>query len=183
MQISPMTWSDNIADFHAVVSIEFGELVYDGIVDWSDPSWKWNVYSDEQYERLTQKIENRFWNREISIIPPGLWKRQFIEKLNEIQPKYNILYNMLDQGINILQTDNEYFKGRDIYSDFPQTALNGQQDYASSGTDREYERVHDGDVLDNYLQFAREYDDVDVLMLNELEVLFSDLITVNLNGF
>lgn len=171
------------SEFHSVVTIQLGELIKAGVVDFSDDSWKWDAYSDEQYERLCKKIENRFYYREISIIPVGHWKREYLRKMNEIMPKYKLLYAKLDAGINILQDSNKYGKSRQIFSDFPETMLGDNSDYASNGNDREYEDIQDGATLDKIADFVERYNDVDVSILNEIETLFSCLLTVSMNGF
>lgn len=171
-------------EFHSAISIQLGELIEWGWVKWDDPTWHWDAYNDEQYERLCKKIEDRYWFREIGILPPGQWKREYLRKLNEIMPKYKILYKMIDDnGINIMQDGDEYHKERDVFSEFPQTRLAGDQDYASNGTDKEYEHLREGSTLDKLEQFARRYRDVDVMILDDLEVLFSSLSTVSLNGY
>lgn len=179
----PQQYDDYKRDFHAIVTITLGELINLGWVNWTEDSWKWDSYNDEQYARLCKKIENRFWTREIGILPPGEWKRTYIRKMNEIMPKYKLLYAALDSGIDILQDSDTYHKERNVFSDYPQTRLGGNQDYASSGTDREYETVIDGSPLDKIEQFADRYRDVDLMILEDLEVIFSSLVTVNINAF
>lgn len=170
-------------DFHAVVTIQLGELIEWGWIKWTDPTWKWDYYNIEQYHRVCKKIEDRFWAREIGILPPGQWKREYIRKMNEIMPKYKLLYREIDNGINFLQESDEYHKERNVFSEFPQTRLADNQDYASNGNDLEYEHVREGSPVDKIDYFANKYNDIDVLILNELEVLFSALVSVSLNGY
>lgn len=175
-----VTWD---RDFHAVVTVTLGELVYDGWIDWDDDSWHWDAYDDEQYNRLNEKIEARYWDREIGILPPGEWKRRFIGKLNEVMPKYKLLYDKVKDGLDIWQESDEYHKERSVDSEYPQTQLRGTEDYASSGGDMEYETIKDGDMLDKIRKFQQYYVDVDVMILDELEPLFSSLYSVSMNGF
>ena len=185
MVIEPMdrTCESTTPEFHQSATVSFGELLTYGFINWADPSWHWDAYDQEQYERVCNKINNRFFDRDISIVPPGAWKRQFLRKMNEIMPKYKLLYAKLEDGINIFQIEDNYYKGRDIISDFPQTMLSGtNQDYASMGTDTENERVIEGDVL-NAVEKFKAYDDVDVMILEDLDVLFSHLISFNVNGY
>lgn len=216
-------------DFHAVVTIQFGELVHDGLVDWNDPMWQWDKYSDEQYARLNQKIERHFWYREIGCLPLKRWNNEFIRKMNEIMPKYKIMYDILakdpdwllayhawgthnqdtvDVGTkddtHVVDTD-KWGKSRDIGSEFPQTLLSANSDYASDGSDREYEDLgketgssnqatrgtqdldyeyedfREGDYLKKYDDIMTKWRDVDLLILNELDSLFSHLLSVNVN--
>jgi hypothetical protein len=70
-----------------------------------------------------------------------------------------------------------------VFSDFPQTSLVGDsQDYASTGNDVEYERIKQMDPLE-LEDRLKNYNDVDLAIINEIEPLFSCLFTVNINGF
>lgn len=171
------------SDHHAVVTFTLRELVDDGLVDFSKAAWNFDAYDKAQRDRLYKKVRGRFDYREIGMLPYRRWQERFIAKLNEIMPKYKPLYKALDDGYTLLQNGSEYYKSRDIHSDFPQTMLSGEnQDYASSGTDHEHERIEQGGMLD-IAERLRYYDDVDVMILNELEVMFMPLMTVNMNGF
>lgn len=174
---------ERVPDWHAVETANFGELVEAGFIRLGTAEWEFDHYDDEQYERIIAKIQDRFWFREISCTPPGRWKREFIRKLNEIAPKYNLLYRQLENGLDPLQVENRYGKSRQIFSDFPETMLSGNSDYASSGNDREYEDIVEGDVANRVIDFASRYQDIDVLILNELETLFSPFISVSMNGW
>lgn len=174
-----IAWSD-YHEFHDADSVELGELVECGWFDLSSDDWAFPRYSDEQHERLSKKIVNRFWNRGISLLPPGIWKRAFLERMNEIMPKYLSLYRVLDESPTLLGAESEYYKARNIFSDFPQTQLSGNSDYASTGNDTEYERIRQLDILE-FARRLRDYKDVDALILDEIEDLFSCLVSVSLN--
>jgi hypothetical protein len=141
-----------------------------------DDSWRFDAYSDLQYTQLCRKFLNRFYDREVSIITPSRWKRAYLRKLNEIMPKYKLLYERVEQGVNPFQDGRERSKSRDIFSDFPETMLSGNSDYASTGNDREADVIHEGNAANLAVQFARTWNDVDVLILDELEhVLFTGI--------
>lgn len=143
-----------------------------------DESWRFDAYSDEQYTRLCTKFLNRYYDREVSITVPSRWKRAYLRKLNEIMPKYKLLYARVGQGLNPLQESRDREKSRDIFSDFPETMLSGNSDYASTGNDREADTMHEGGATDKAAQFAREYVDVDAMILDELErTLFTSILT------
>lgn len=168
-------------EYHDVVTVEFGELVEGGFIDLSDKeAWPWPMYSEEQDSRLREKISNHFWNREIGAVPPGIWKRQFLAKMNEIMPKYIFMYRTLAEDGNIAGHEGEWYKSRNIFSDFPQTQLGGNSDYASTGNDTEYERIRRADVLET-MERLKGYRDPDELILEDLEEVFSCLITVSIN--
>ncbi len=146
-----------------------------------DDSWRFDAYSPEQYERLCNKILHRYYDREVSIPLASRWKRTYLRKLNEIMPKYKVLYARVEEGLDPLQESRDKEKSRTIYSDFPQTMLSGNSDYASTGADAERDAVHEGAAVDMALSFAENWRDVDVMILDELEsTLFSSLINVSL---
>lgn len=181
--MEPIEISLGNSEFHSTATISLGELITDGWIDWDDDSWKWDYYDEDQYNRMCQKIEGRFWARDLGILPIANWKRRFISYMNEIMPKYKLMYDIVkDPNFNPLMTVDEYYKSRDIFSEFPQTSLGGKQDYASAGTDREYERSLEGDVLDKLSQLS-SFRDIDVMILDDLEVLFSSLYTFNINYY
>lgn len=175
--------SSGYHDFHAVVTIKLCELAEAGFFDLTRSDWDFGPkYSAEQHAQLCKKITDHYWYREIALVPPGIWKREFLRKLNEIMPKYMDWYKALDDGV-LVGTESEYYKSRNIFSDFPQTALQGNnQDYASTGNDVEYERIKQLDPLEmaNRLKL---YDDVDLAIINELESMFSCLLSINMNGY
>jgi hypothetical protein len=143
-------------------------------------TWNWPMYTDEQDTRVRSKIVSRFYNRGLGILPPGLWKRQFLEKMAEIMPKYILAYKVLDEATLGPGHESEYYKSRNIFSDFPQTQLSGNSDYASTGNDTEYERIRQADILDT-MDRLKDYRDVDVMILEDLEELFSCLVSVSVN--
>lgn len=158
------------------MTITLGEWYEMGFYDPSDDSWRFDAYDDAQYKRLCDKFLDRYYYREVSITLPARWKLAYLRKLNEIMPKYKLLYKRVEQGVNPLQEGRERAKSRDIFSEFPETMLSGNSDYASTGNDRESDMLREGNAADLLTQFAREWKDVDVLILDELEhVLFTGI--------
>lgn len=176
-------------DYHATYSIQLCELINDGWINFDDESWDFDSYQKEgvendreQRDRLWKKFMRRFYFREIGILPPGQWKWEVLRKLDEIMPKYKPLYKLLDEGQNIMQKYGEYGKSRNIYSEFPQTMLGANEDYASNGTDREHEEIYLGEWFEQ-VEKVKNYDDIDVMILKELETMFSAIYSVNINGY
>ena len=158
------------------MTITLGEWYEMGFYDPSDDSWRFDAYDDAQYKRLCEKFLDRYYYREVSIPLPARWKRAYLRKLNEIMPKYKLLYARVEQGVNPLQESREREKSRDIFSDFPETMLSGNSDYASTGNDRESDMLREGNAAELLTKFASDWKDVDVLILNELEhVLFTGI--------
>lgn len=169
-------------EFHDINTLCLGELWKDGWFDLTDPTWDFPKYNDEQHKRLCDKILNHYYMRDIGVLPLMQWKREFLRKLNEIMPKYIILYKKIDENPGNYNATDEYYKSRNVFSDYPQTQLSGNEDYATSGTDHQYERIHDGTILDLSSKLEA-YSDVDLQIVNELEPLFSCLMTLNINAW
>lgn len=179
--IPPYDMSDAPRDFHAVVTVTLGELITDKWVDWTDPSWHWDSYNDEQYTRVCEKFNNHFWDREIGVLPPGSWKREVLRKFNEIMPKYKLVYQALENGVDILQDSDTYGKNRNVFSDFPATQIAPQnQDYASNATDNQFETIVQGNFLEKWKKI-KDYNDIDLMIINDMDSLFSCFYSVSLN--
>lgn len=171
--------NDERYDYMTVTLGEWHELGFYRPLE--DDSWRFDAYSDEQYTRLCGKFLDRFYDREVSNTVPSRWKRAYLRKLNEIMPKYKLLYERVDEGLNPLQESRDREKSRDIFSDFPETMLSGNSDYASTGNDRESDRLTEGNPVDMLIRYAKMYNDVDVMILDELEhVLFTCILTPTL---
>lgn len=168
----------NANSFYGVTSINLGELIEKGLNLYEV---EWDCYDEEQKNRITSKIIDRYYYYDIGIIPVSRWLLAYKRTLNEIMPKYKKLYEMQDSGVNIFENEDRYGKSREIFSEFPASMLGKNQDYASTGNDKEFEEVVQGDYLNKYLQFINDYTDIDVLILNDLNTLFSSLMTVNIN--
>lgn len=180
-------------DAHAVVSVQLVELIDGGWLHWydvdsegniiPDENWVWDYYDLDQYKRVCDKFNARFMWDEIGILPPLRWKQQLIRIFNEIMPKYKYLYDAIAAGLDPFQNWGRYGKSRHIFSEFPETLLGGNADYVSNGNDREYEDIEQGSFIDKFADINDKYNDVDVLILNNFEKMFSGLIAINVNGF
>lgn len=182
-QLTPPDYDSVIeSEFHDVVTLALGELYKEGWFDLTNPTWDFPKYNDTQHKRLCDKILNHYYMRNIGVLPLSAWKREFLRKLSEIMPKYIVLYRKIDENPDNFNARDEYYKSRNVVSDFPQTQLSGNEDYASTGVDHQYERIHDGTILE-LSKLLSEYDDVDLQIVDELESLFSCLFTVNMNNW
>lgn len=172
-------------EFHSAQTIELGELVESGIFTWESVNWKDAAFSDEQYERLCAAFVERFYLREIGITPVGAWfKMLHYELVYKLMPKYKPLYAQVESGYDPLQTGGEYRKERKIESDFPETLLSANQDYASSGYEFGSESVGRGNFTDDYFNYVDRFTSIDDAILNEIDRdLFSSLYTTNVNGW
>ena len=171
--------------WNAIYTITLGELIDHDIFNWdmSLINWRDAAYSEEQYKRVCDYFIERFRFREISIVPFFDWGALLHRKLvYELMPKYRVLYKMLDDDFDIAQVSDKYHKGRTVGSEYPETLLSGNSDYASTGTDEEHEDIERGAVLDAYLKYQNEFQAIDKQLLDELEDMFIGLYTVSLDG-
>lgn len=171
-------------EWYAVYTIQLGELIDHGVFKWDMPEldWKASAFDNEQYKRICDYFIERFRYREISMKPFLAWAQALKRKLVfELMPKYIPLYEMVKEGINPLSKENEYYKERDIESSYPETLLSGNSDYVTNGRDEEYQKVTDGAFTESYLAYAQNYKGVDEMLLDELEVLFISMYTLNMN--
>lgn len=172
-------------EWHAIYTVQLGELMQSGVFDWSRDELDWSeaAYSPEQYERFCNYFAERFRFREISIIPPLEWFYTLHRKLvYELMPKYKPLYEQIENGIMPLG-ENEYLKRRHITSNYPETLLSGNSDYITTGDDEEYERVKVDDIGSALQSYKVNYESIDTALADELEILFVNMYTVNVNGF
>ena len=170
------------ADWHAVYTVQLGELIEDGVFDWTRPILDWSAaaYDDAQYARVCDYFVQRFLFREISIIPFLEWANALQRKfVYELMPKYRPMYEAAAQGFNPFAESDEYYKRRTISSDYPETLLSDNADYISSGVDEEYERVKLGNVAERMQEYQSTFHAVDEAMLDELETMFVCMSTAN----
>lgn len=185
--ISPFVPGETAPDYHAVTTITLGELLVPGGIDWTSPQWSWrdDAYDGAQYSRCCAKIENRYYDRELGVMPPGRWRRHLLRLIAEIMPVLKPLYELANGNPGIFMTDTDtWHKARTVFSDFPATRLATGQDYASNATDMEYETVTNGNYMDKVRAIRQgEYVDIDVLLLEHLEECFSPLWTTSINNY
>lgn len=176
--VDPFDWPDGEPqNQYPTMSVTLGELVDGGMIDINDPAWHWDAYDDDQYKRVWRKIQQHYWRREIGVLPPGDWHREFMRKMNEIMPKYKPFYKALADGTNILATAEVYGKNRSVNSDFPATQLKpGVNDYASNAADYQHDTITQGDWMEKARQ-VQSYDDVDLMIVNEIGSLFTSILT------
>lgn len=179
--------NDTKDEYHQVMSITLGELLVPGGIDWTSEEWSWreSAYDDAQYARCCRKIENRYYDREIGVLPASRWKRHFLRLIDEIMPTLKPLYAAVDGNSGVMLSDMDtWHKMRTVFSDFPATQLAENQDYASNATDNQYETITNGNFMDKIAHIKQgDYVDIDVLLLDHLEECFSPLWTVNLNNY
>ena len=174
-----------ISEWHPLYTVCLGELVETGVFDWSRPELDWSetAYDEAQYARVCAYFIERFRYDEISTLPVKQWMNSLHRRLAyELMPKYRDLYKRTEGGINPFQEKDEYHKRRQIRSDYPETLLSANADYISDGTDLEYETVTEGQIADMAMAYANNFRAIDAMLLDELEVMFVQVYTANVNG-
>lgn len=170
-------------DFHAVQTITLGELLHDGVITWDMPELKWDSYDDKQFWRVSEKVQEHYWDRELGVLPVRSWMREYKRKMNEIMPKLKPAYAALESpDFNFLQNSDSYSKGRTVGSSFPATQLKPNQDYASGASDSENETVNEGNYYSS-VERLKDYDDLDYVLVKHVDSLFSSIWTSNVNGW
>lgn len=176
------TTPGSVDEYYDGATITYAELKDAGFIDWDADEWSVAWYDDATKKRLVGKIEARYSNRNIGVLPPYQWRREIVRKLNEIAPKYNMMYAAVADGMDITTLSDTYTKSRGVYSDFPQTVLYGKaQDYASNANDIESETVARRPAWESYAAI-RQIQDLDASVLDEIEVMFSALIAAQIPG-
>ena len=175
-------WDPEDDEFHSVVTISLGELLREGVITWEMPEMRWRYFDEEQLSRVTQAIEDRYFDREIGILPVRAWMRRFVGRMNEKMDILRPAYERV-KSANLMQVSDDFFKGRSVGSAFPATQLKPTtQDYASDASDSETERVIEGNYFQQS-QLLKEYIGLDQQLVDYLDPLFSSLFTVNSNAF
>lgn len=175
-------WDPEDDEFHSVVTISLGELLREGVITWEMPEMQWRYFDNEQLSRVTQAIEDRYWDRELGILPVRAWMRRFVGRMNEKMDILRPAYERVKDA-NLMQLSDDFFKGRSVGSAFPATQLKPTtQDYASDASDSETERVIEGNYFQQ-AQLLKEYVGLDQQLVDYIDVLFSSLFTVNSNAF
>lgn len=170
-------------DFHSTQTITLGELLHDGVIVWDAPELKWDYYDEKQFWRVSEKVEDHYWDRELGVLPVRSWMREYKRKMNEIMPKLKPAYKALeDQNFNFMQNSDAYSKGRTVGSSFPATQLKPNQDYASGASDSENETVNEGNYYSS-VERLKDYDDLDYVLVKHVDSLFSSIWTSNINGW
>lgn len=187
VEINVDEWNDytGVDEWNAIYTVQIGELIAAGVFDWKNPLLDWSsaALDESQYERICSYFVERFYYREISLEPFEEWARNFHRKMVfEVMPKYTPLYARIAEGVNPLAGENEYYKNRTIESAYPETLLSENADYITDGRDEEYQRIKEKDFVEQNAKFAELYKGVDEMVLDEFEVLFISLYTMNVNA-
>lgn len=176
-------------DYHSVYTIQLCELLDGKLFSWEREPLKSafdlldGLNGNIKPRLQTMFIERNYW-REISMIPYLEWVQQVAYKVKfELCPKYLPMYKAIaNDDFDPMHSGDEYFKERNIDSSFPETLLSGNgADYASSGSDREYQRIQTGNAIEIASSYYNVYKDIDTAFIDELDSFFIDLYSANAN--
>lgn len=182
--IEPYAPVEEKDDWFAVCTIQLGELIEGGLFDWKAPELDWSsaAYDEAQYKRICTYFTERFYWREISVIPYLEWAQILKRKLVfEIMPKFKPLYERVAEGLNPFAERSDYYKERKIASAYPETLLSGNSDYITDGSDQENERIIEGNLVSSYNDFVDNFKSVDEALLDQLESMFISMYSLNMN--
>lgn len=184
MTVQPYEPIENINQWHDTYSLQLGECIENGIVDFSQPEYDFDSINAEQRNRIYDLITNHYYFYELVIMPVKIWRIELVRTLNETMLKCRRLYEMLDSGFNPLNSETEYGKKRQVFSDFPQTRLSSQnQDYASNANDTEYEIDRTGDELNRYNDYVKSWKHPDMILIESVATCFNGMISQGLNTY
>ena len=166
--------------YFASYSITLNELMDAELVNPQTWEFEW---PDERKERILTKFVMRFAYREIGVLPPNRWEHETKRKMVEVMAKYEPIYQAIESGQSIVDTDGYIERHKEVFSEFPQSMLDGRNaDYANAGKSYQTERVGKGSLLDQLATMEEtNYKDVDSKFLDELDTCFSCLLTVSMN--
>lgn len=185
---------------------------------------KYPIFDENYRDDLNQKILDHYWTREIGQETIELWGHYLKRKMNEIMPVYNQLYRSLQMDFDPLNTidirtvtrgENESTStqsqegegkstgsstARAVGMDYPQSALSGSEDYATSGNDTVGETKgsesstgkvdalsHGKNIGDSHVtgrqgsamslinEFRAQIINVDMMIIEELEPMFMQI--------
>lgn len=160
--------------------ITLGELLQTG--------WEWGYESYQPYTmsedcvkwlrpRINNKINNRFYFRDLGVSPVGYWKKLFQSRLIEILDDLGPLYMQVFKELDILDGGMIREKTMVLDSDFPQARINPvQKDYASDSTETFNEKVSKIPQLDQMIKYQQQYLELDQLVLDHVGICFSNFI-------
>lgn len=167
-------------EYYATYSITLKELMDAELVDPANWEFDWPT---ERKTRVLGKFVARYLYREIGITPPDRWEHETKRKMAEVMAKYEPIYSAMESGQAITDTAGYIERHKEIYSDFPQSMLDGRNaDYAHDGRSYQTERVGRGSLLEQVGTMQEiGYKDIDTMFLDELDSCFSCLLTVSMN--
>lgn len=148
--------SCDVPDYHAVTTIQLCELANDGFFDLTRKDWDFGPkFSAEQHAALCKKITNHYWFREIGLVPPGIWKIEFLRKMNEIMPKYIPWYKLVAEKAKDIGHSFDYITGDGNKNSTGQQLINGKSNKTVSGENTRNEKGKD----DIYYKSRNVYSD------------------------
>lgn len=170
-------------DFHSRNTIIFGSLLESGF-DWGRNDWSAYNISEEAMialrPRINEKVEDRFFFRELGMLPPGAFKKHLKSRLSEAVAKHGVLYQKIFDGLDFADVNFEEMKYRQINSEYPQAQLMPkQEDYASNAIEHAYDKKLNEKRFATFQNFYQSIEEPDGQVLKDIELCFSQLLSFN----
>lgn len=171
-------------DWHSKGTIIFGSLVEDGF-DWGYNDWKAYNISEPAVAilrpRLKEKIEDRFFFRELGILPPANFRRNLKSRLEEAVAEQGWLYQAIFDGLDFTMQEKESLVEIEVNSEFPQVALRTEeQDYASDSQQNAHDKVYTKPLIEGLNRFYASIGEPDAKVLKHIDqYCFSQLLSFN----
>lgn len=165
-------------------NLTLGDLLQTGW-DWGSTTFTSYSMKPETLEwlrpRLTKKINNMYYFRDLGIAPVGKWVKVFNYVLENALDQYGPLYDAVINGIEVLDNGREQEKLINVDSEFPQARLlMEQEDYASNSNELYREKVASQPQIDSLVKYTKEYMELDSLVLKQLETCFSSFVDTSM---
>ena len=172
--------------YMAIETITLAQLLQMEAFSWDDErlSGCFDGLGDAIASRLQNAFVARYLYEEIAVLPPGQWIQRLGAKIRyQLVPKYKPLYDAIASGdFNPTIKGSEWHKERRIRSEFPETQISGNSDYLSDGEDSEYQTIRTDDQLALSELYYNSYKDIDTAFLDELEIMFATIWSVQVNA-
>lgn len=153
------------------------------------------IYKEEYRIPLNTKIVNHYWLREIGAETPALFAFYLNQKMNEIMPKYNLLYQALEKDIDFFDTylDNTETNSsgngtaKTMSNDTPMGKLSDpySEEYATTTTQDHTESESQGKstrhgysgkpYAEMLYELSNKLVNIDMMIINELDDCFMQL--------
>ncbi|MBR2647642.1 MAG: hypothetical protein IKD55_02300 [Sediminibacterium sp.] len=184
MAVNPYEPIENVNEWHDYFTLQLGECIEDGIIDFSLPDYDFDSFDNAQRNRVYDLITQKYYYFELGIMPVKVWQNELLNTLNLEMLQLKPLYQAIKDGYDLFTSESEWYKGRHVFSDFPQTRLSSQnQDYASTANDNEHEIIRTGDMLDRYIDYVARWKHPDSILVDAVKTCFCGLVSVSLNVY
>lgn len=167
-------------EFRSYNGTPFGELIEMGF-DWGRDEWRIPNYIPAELaytirQRVNALIEDTYYWREVGSLPA---KFKFFMKKNLSLACSQYGREYLIYAADLEKAGGTTSRGRTVNSQYPQTQLSGDNDYASSADDYENETINTTSDIQQAMAYKEMYDtfgDIDMKLVLSVEKCFRHLL-------